>query len=126
MWLREYGGANLRPAAEVGLEQVLESAGAQRLVVGHTPQARGINSIATPAGAAVWRIDTGMAAGMYRGPREVLEIRKDGVVRVLSEQKGAIPAEVRTRLTTDQISPPPPPPSSSVPARETVAAVWSL
>jgi hypothetical protein len=52
------------------LERVLRAVGVARMVVGHTPQTRGIS----PAcGEKVWRIDTGMSHA-YGGPLQVLEI----------------------------------------------------
>jgi hypothetical protein len=53
------------------LEDALARLGAARMVVGHTPQPKGISAA---CGERVWRIDTGMAAH-YGGPTEVLEIR---------------------------------------------------
>ena len=44
--------------------------GAERMVVGHTPQRR-INSA---CGGRVWRIDVGMSAGVMNNMPEVLEI----------------------------------------------------
>jgi hypothetical protein len=60
------------------LARALETLGAARMVVGHTPQLRGITSACDQR---VWRIDTGMAA-YYGGPTQVLEIR-GGIVRPL-------------------------------------------
>ena len=40
LWVRQYSVPNVRDAAERELEQVLRTVGAQRMVVGHTPQVR--------------------------------------------------------------------------------------
>ena len=40
-----------------------QTLGAKRMVVGHTPQIRGINAAVTGEGREVWRCDTGMSAG---------------------------------------------------------------
>ena len=60
------------------LAQSLDLAGADRMVVAHTVQSGGINSV---CGEQVWRVDVGLAAH-YGGSTEVLEIQDD-VVRVL-------------------------------------------
>jgi hypothetical protein len=79
VWTRLYSSDPPSDAC-AQLEKVLRSVGATRMVVGHTPQARGIS----PAcGEKVWRIDTGMSH-FYGGPVQVLEI-ESGRVRVRSE-----------------------------------------
>jgi hypothetical protein len=50
------------------------------MVVGHTPQSRGISAA---CGGQVWRIDTGMSH-FYGGPLQLLEI-ESGQVRVRGE-----------------------------------------
>ena len=80
IWTRVYstpGG----PADCVQLAQALSALGAQRMVVGHTPQPRGISSACDDR---VYRIDTGMSR-FYGGPVQVLEIDGDKV-RILSER----------------------------------------
>lgn len=62
------------------LEKSLASLGVKRMVVGHTPQLKGITSACDEQ---VWRIDTGMAS-YYQGPTEVLEV-VGNTVRVLSD-----------------------------------------
>ena len=57
------------------LDRVLRSVGAARMVVGHTPQSRGISAA---CGEKVWRIDTGMSHA-FGGPLQVLEIDGDRV-----------------------------------------------
>ena len=44
--------------------------GVKRIVVGHTVQSQGINSVCD---GAVWRIDVGLAKH-YQGPIQVLEV----------------------------------------------------
>jgi hypothetical protein len=71
VWSRLYSADDALPAeACAQLKQVLSELGADRMVVGHTPQARGINSA---CGDRVWRIDTGLSHH-YGGPLEWLEI----------------------------------------------------
>jgi hypothetical protein len=49
----------------------LAAVGAERMVIGHTVQNEGVNSI---CGGRVWRIDTGMSSYYHDGPVEVLEL----------------------------------------------------
>ncbi len=69
--------------------QALARAGAARLVVGHTPQMRGVNS---ECDGKVWRVDVGMSAGVLNAPAGVLEISPpeeeggEAVCRVLGEE----------------------------------------
>tara|TARA_R110002073_G_scaffold140253_10_gene290867 strand:- start:28942 stop:29991 length:1050 start_codon:yes stop_codon:yes gene_type:complete len=75
LWTREFSNEDTDCAK---LEEALDALGVKRMVVGHTPQLRGITSACD---GRVWRIDTGMAS-YYNGPTEVLEIDK-GTARVL-------------------------------------------
>ncbi|XP_073149897.1 shewanella-like protein phosphatase 1 [Henckelia pumila] len=59
------------------LRESLQAVGAKAMVVGHTPQATGINS---EFNGSVWRIDVGMSSGVLDSRPEVLEIR-DGHAR---------------------------------------------
>jgi len=71
VWTRLYSAADELPAETCAqLKQVLAELGADRMVVGHTPQARGIDAA---CGDRVWRIDTGMSRH-YGGPVQWLEI----------------------------------------------------
>lgn len=79
VWTRLYSD-DPREAACAQLERVLRTVGAKRMVVGHTPQPRGISAA---CGERVWRIDTGMSHA-YGGPVQVLEI-ESGRVRVRGE-----------------------------------------
>ena len=74
IWTRVYSMAG-RPADCAQLAQALAMLGAKRMVVGHTPQAEGINAACD---GHVWRIDVGLAHH-YGGPIQVLEIRGDAV-----------------------------------------------
>lgn len=68
--------------------QALARVGAKRLVVGHTPQMRGVNC---ECDGKVWRVDVGMSSGVLNAPAGVLEISppdEEGgevVCRVLTE-----------------------------------------
>eukprot|EP00879_Flechtneria_rotunda_P016428 GHRR01017192.1.p1 GENE.GHRR01017192.1~~GHRR01017192.1.p1 ORF type:complete len:319 (+),score=54.12 GHRR01017192.1:160-1116(+) len=53
------------------VQQALARIGAKRLVVGHTPQMRGVNC---ECDGKVWRVDVGMSAGVLNAPAGVLEI----------------------------------------------------
>lgn len=53
------------------VSQALARVGAKRLVVGHTPQMRGVNS---ECDGKVWRVDVGMSSGVLNAPTAVLEI----------------------------------------------------
>jgi hypothetical protein len=72
VWTRAWGG----PDADCDfLRQTLTALDAKRMVVAHTPQEGGINSLCD---GALWRIDTGLAS-YYGGPMQVLEITDAGV-----------------------------------------------
>lgn len=70
------------------LEDTLKKVGCKRLVVGHTPQTRGING---ECGGKVWRVDTGLSRGVLGGAVEGLEILPphqqsgDIAVRIIKE-----------------------------------------
>ena len=66
-WTRAYGLDDVDCDAA---RAVLARLGVRRMVVGHTVQARGINSVCD---GAVWRIDVGLARA-YDGPIQVLEL----------------------------------------------------
>jgi len=94
IWARLYSVPTPKDNASRELEDVLKELGAKRMVVGHTPQLRGINAFVTDGGYEVWRTDTGMSSGMMSGPLEALEVLPDGTVHVLTE-KGVVPAVLR-------------------------------
>ncbi|KAL3850565.1 hypothetical protein ACJIZ3_012447 [Penstemon smallii] len=55
------------------LHETLEAVGAKAMVVGHTPQATGVNC---EFNCSIWRIDVGMSSGVLDSRPEVLEIRE--------------------------------------------------
>ena len=69
VWTRLYSNEPNSAACEQ-LDGVLHVLGAVRMVVGHTPQPRGISAA---CGDKVWRIDTGMSHS-FGGALQVLEI----------------------------------------------------
>lgn len=76
MWNRAYSreyypSLQDRLRACLLLEDTLKRVGCKRLVVGHTPQTRGING---ECGGKVWRVDTGLSRGVLGGVVEALEI----------------------------------------------------
>jgi hypothetical protein len=105
IWHREFGKENLdldmkALRAADGAMRVL---GAKRMVIGHTPQQRGINCVRTPEGREIWRVDTGMSQGIAQGPLETLEIASEGLpeetIQILKGAQ-AIPAAKRTIYAT--------------------------
>ena len=76
VWTRAYGIGEPDCAK---LAQVLRALGANRMIVGHTPQQTGITSACD---GAVWRIDVGLAKH-YGGPIEVLELVPGAEPKVL-------------------------------------------
>ena len=94
IWARLYSVPTPKFSAEKELEEVLKTLKVKRMVVGHTPQLRGINAFVTDEGYEVWRTDTGMSSGMMSGPLEVLEVLKGGTVHVLTED-GLVAAALR-------------------------------
>jgi len=97
IWSRAYSAPADRPLREKDarrLEEVLYSMGARRMIVGHTPQAGGINCFCTANGYEVWRTDTGMSRWVKNGPVECLEILADGTAHVLT-RTGVVPGVVR-------------------------------
>lgn len=81
IWSRAYSGQSVLPGDCDKLERVLASLGAKRMVVGHTPQPKGMS---TACNEKVFRIDTGMSR-FYGGPIEVLVI-EGGVAKVKREE----------------------------------------
>jgi hypothetical protein len=74
VWTRLYSSEPTVAACDT-LSSVLERAGVERMVVGHTVQRTGITSF---CGGRVWGIDVGQAAH-YGGRAAVLEIRDNRV-----------------------------------------------
>jgi hypothetical protein len=77
-------GYDVDEAACAVAAEALAAAGAARMVVGHTIQYGGANSVCD---GAVWRIDTGMSSYYMDGPVEVLELTPEGA-RVLTADDG--------------------------------------
>jgi hypothetical protein len=75
VWTRLYSAAEDELPAEAcaQLAQVLGELGADRMIIGHTPQAHGIDAA---CGDRVWRIDTGLSH-FYGGPLQWLEIEAE-------------------------------------------------
>jgi len=92
VWSRTYsqeGFLNRSAAAELeetlALVQLPWGGDAKRMVVGHTPQMRGLNG---GRDGKIWRVDAGMSKGILSAPAQVLEIDADGVtVRILRENE---------------------------------------
>lgn len=74
VWTRLYS-ADPAPEDCAQLEQVLAALSARRMVVGHTPQPKGISSACD---GKVWRIDVGMSR-FYRGTVQVLQLEGEAV-----------------------------------------------
>eukprot|EP00252_Welwitschia_mirabilis_P024247 TRINITY_DN7128_c0_g1_i3.p1 TRINITY_DN7128_c0_g1~~TRINITY_DN7128_c0_g1_i3.p1 ORF type:complete len:243 (+),score=57.21 TRINITY_DN7128_c0_g1_i3:650-1378(+) len=80
VWLRKYSEAMSCDCQ--GLEKALKSIpGAERMIVGHTIQAKGINGA---CGNKVLRVDVGMSKGCIDGMPEALEIKEDKELRILT------------------------------------------
>lgn len=82
IWMRDYSRPSVRnggPECQM-LNETLKRLGVKRMIVGHTPQAEGINSA---CGGRVWRIDTGMSSA-YGGIPEAIEIGRRGNVKIFS------------------------------------------
>ncbi|RMZ56930.1 hypothetical protein APUTEX25_004992 [Auxenochlorella protothecoides] len=75
MWNRTYGreqfGHGDRQAMEEQLLSTLRALRARAMVVGHTPQTRGLNC---ECGGRVWRVDVGMSAGVLDADPAILEL----------------------------------------------------
>eukprot|EP00586_Coscinodiscus_wailesii_P003678 CAMPEP_0172488274 /NCGR_PEP_ID=MMETSP1066-20121228/17727_1 /TAXON_ID=671091 /ORGANISM="Coscinodiscus wailesii, Strain CCMP2513" /LENGTH=475 /DNA_ID=CAMNT_0013255395 /DNA_START=138 /DNA_END=1565 /DNA_ORIENTATION=- len=102
IWMRDYSSphdaAPNNPRAQAMIDEMLEvvGGGAQRLVMGHTPQSQ-IN--AALKGKA-WRIDVGASKGVMSGVPEVLEIIHGGddeedVINILSAKGDRIKGSER-------------------------------
>ena len=84
LWTRVFSTDPVSPENCALLGRVLDSMGAARMVVGHTPQPSGITSACDER---VWRIDVGMARH-YGGAPAALEIRGDQVSIIAVENGG--------------------------------------
>eukprot|EP00038_Savillea_parva_P028451 m.65214 g.65214 ORF g.65214 m.65214 type:complete len:477 (-) comp8274_c0_seq2:1289-2719(-) len=89
LWVRDYSGEYVASERCKELHRSLREVGADRMVVGHTPQSDGITSACE---GAVWRIDTGMSAWFTPFTSreiQVLEIINGSAVRVIKERDAA-------------------------------------
>jgi hypothetical protein len=87
IWTRDYGMPEPRPGACDQVSRTLELLSAERLVVGHTVQNKGISSACN---GKVWRIDVGLAR-YYGGTIGALEIRGSEVRALTDESKRLAP-----------------------------------
>ncbi|KAL0298093.1 UNVERIFIED_CONTAM: Shewanella-like protein phosphatase 1 [Sesamum calycinum] len=67
------------------LQETLQALGAKGMVVGHTPQATGVNC---EFNCRIWRIDVGMSRGVLDSRPEVLEIREGRARAIRSKRDG--------------------------------------
>mmetsp|Transcript_40101 Transcript_40101/g.95194 ORF Transcript_40101/g.95194 Transcript_40101/m.95194 type:complete len:431 (+) Transcript_40101:159-1451(+) len=74
LWHRAVGREEVEEDALAEVDGAMRLLGAKRLVVGHTPQMRGVNCVQTQEGREIWRVDTGMSEGILSGQVETLEI----------------------------------------------------
>lgn len=92
VWSRTYSQEGfLGRSAAAELKETLDAVqlpwggAARRMVVGHTPQMRGLNG---SHDGRIWRVDAGMSKGILSAPAQVLEIGADGsTVTILSENE---------------------------------------
>ncbi|KAA8499212.1 Shewanella-like protein phosphatase 1 [Porphyridium purpureum] len=92
LWARDFSSPNPRASDCERLEDTLRRLHVDGMVVGHTPQAMGVNAA---CGGLVWRVDTGLSAS-YGGALECLEIERDRSIKVLTFS-GAVAASTRVR-----------------------------
>mmetsp|Transcript_5973 Transcript_5973/g.12632 ORF Transcript_5973/g.12632 Transcript_5973/m.12632 type:complete len:585 (-) Transcript_5973:198-1952(-) len=94
VWMRDY--SNPRPEEHHcnRLAETLQLMRADVMVVGHTPQALGINCACN---GQVWRVDTGLSSA-YGGVPECLEILDDGKQVFVLTENGRVNASARTTL----------------------------
>ena len=76
VWTRRYGEPQPSKAVCQELAQVLAAVGAERMVVGHTVQQKGVRS---GCDGKLWRIDVGLASYYGANPIEVLQIDQSNV-----------------------------------------------
>ena len=81
LWSRKLSTPKPKPKHCRMLSRALTTLGAERLVVGHTRQRRGINSACA---GRVWRIDVSLSGFYGKKPAQILEVRVTGA-RVLTE-----------------------------------------
>ena len=66
------------------LNKVLTSTGANRMVVGHTPQEKGANA---ECRGKLWRVDVGQSRGILGATPQLIEIKEDGTVKVVTASR---------------------------------------
>ncbi|KAH0877788.1 hypothetical protein HID58_065182 [Brassica napus] len=82
VWLRKFSDERPHRCDCAALEHALSTIpGVKRMIMGHTIQEAGINGV---CGDKAIRIDVGMSKGCSDGLPEVLEIRKDSGVRIVT------------------------------------------
>lgn len=100
VWAREYSAEREERCDCETLEAALAGIpGARRMVVGHTIQQAGVNAA---CGGRVLRVDVGLSSGCGDMDPEVLEIRDDAHVSVLSEPGSARAVAKAANTTTDE------------------------
>ena len=82
IWVRDYSDGTPSASQCEAAQRVLAALSARRMVMGHTVQKQGINSV---CGDKLWRIDVGLSR-FYGAQPSVLEIRGDEL-RVLSGER---------------------------------------
>ena len=78
LWARDFSRKTRSKDCDV-LESSLKILNADRMIVAHTPQLEGINSVCD---GKAWRVDTG-ASPYYGGPLEALEILNGTELRII-------------------------------------------
>ncbi|XP_068668593.1 shewanella-like protein phosphatase 1 [Aristolochia californica] len=68
-------------------EETLERIGAKAMVVGHTPQVKGVNC---KYNNSIWRIDVGMSSGVLNSSPEVLEIQENKARVIKGDQQHVV------------------------------------
>lgn len=79
IWSRRFSTEYISSYERKELKEMLFYIDCKRMVVGHTIQFTGIQSLHDDQ---VWLIDTGMSQ-CYGGPLQALEINKNGVINIL-------------------------------------------
>ncbi|KAL0434971.1 UNVERIFIED_CONTAM: Shewanella-like protein phosphatase 1 [Sesamum radiatum] len=79
------------------LQETLQALGAKGMVVGHTPQATGVNC---EFNCRIWRIDVGMSSGVLDSRPEVLEIREGRARAIRSKRDGYTSSPYRMSSTS--------------------------
>jgi len=101
VWMRDYSSpsdaAPRSPKAQKMIDDCLAEVGAQRMVMGHTPQSQ----INAALNGKAWRVDVGASKGVLNGTPEVLEIIHEGgengedVISIITVDGDRIPGAER-------------------------------